>query len=831
MSMGAFRFAFRTLARDWKSGELNVLMLAVIVAVAALTAVGFFTSRVSEAVAVQAAEVLAADLRLQSSQPLSGHYALEAGQRGLRAANALSLVSVVFYGEKSQLTSLRAVDGNYPLRGAVRIADRPFERAYTTSAIPARGEIWADARLLATLNVSIGSMLNIGAASLRVSRVLDYRPDQGSTFAELAPNVLMNLADIPATQLVQPGSRVTYLMLFAGPREQVTSFKTYLETARKPGERLLDIAEASPQIRSSMDRAGRFLNLAGLVSVLLAAVAVAMAARRYAHRHLDNVALMKCLGASQSFIMRISALELVVLALICATVGTVGGFLGQQGLAWVLKDLIVGALPPPAIHSAYLGLVTAVAVLTGFALPPLLQLRVVPPLRVLRHDIEPPPLTHGVTAGLAIAAILAMLLWLVQDLELVLWVALGTAATLALLLLAGWLLVRSLARLRNAVGVAWRYGLANIARRGRESVVQVVAFGLGLMVLLLLAVVRNDLLEDWRASLPANAPNHFLVNIRPDDRHAVQEFLVARGATRPKMFPMIRARLTQINSKPTSALKFATDRGQGFAEREQNLTWAEEPQSDNRIVAGQWWSVRDAGKPLISIATEYQEELGLKLGDRLTFDVAGETLETTVASVRKVQWDSFQPNFFLILPPGVLAGAAGTYMTSVYLNPDQRRSLVDLVRRFPSVSIFDIDALLKQIREVGDKASLAVQYVFLFTLVAGITVLLAAIQATRDERRYESAMLRTLGASRRTVLLGVAAEFTALGLLSGVLAALGATIAGYFLATRLFNLQYTLDLWVWVLGIALGVLLVGISGTLATRSVVNYPPMATLRQG
>jgi len=828
--MNALRFALRTLSRDWKSGELNVLLLAVIVAVAALTAVGFFTNRVGQAVTVQAAQVLAADLRLQSGRPLDERYAAAAKARGLRTASALSLVSVIFHGEKSQLTSVRAVDAAYPLRGAVRIADQPFARARATRDSPAHGEIWPDSRLLATLSASVGSNLNVGAASLRVARVLDYRPDQGSTFAELAPNALMNLADIPATQLVQPGSRVTYLALFAGTRDQVATFKTYLEGARKPGERLLDIAEASPQVRSSADRAGRFLNLAGLVSVLLAAVAVAMAARRHAHRHIDSVALMKCIGASQRFILMVSVLELIALALICAMLGTLAGYVGQEVLAWLLKDLIVGELPAPALESAYLGLVTAVAVLTGFALPPLLQLRVVPPLRVLRHNVEPPPLAYGVTSGLAVGAILVMLLWLIKDLQLILWVALGTAATLALLLLAGWLLVRSLARLRGAVGVAWRYGFANIARRGRESIVQVVAFGLGLMVLLLLAVVRNDLLEDWRASLPANAPNQFLVNIRPDDRTAVQDFFVARGAERPRMYPMIRARLTHVNGKATSALKFKTDRGEGFAEREQNLTWADEPQRDNKIVAGRWWSERDAGKPLISIATEYQEDLGLKLGDRLTFDIAGETLETTVASVRKVQWDTFQPNFFLVLPPGVLAGAAGTYMTSVYLNPDQRRSLVDLVRQFPSVSIFDIDALLKQVRDVGDKASLAVQYVFLFTLVAGITVLLAAIQATRDERRYESAMLRTLGASRRTVLLGVAAEFTALGLLAGVLAALGATIAGYFLATRLFNLEYSLDMWVWTVGIVLGVLLVGISGTLATRSVVNHPPITTLRQ-
>src|SRR5262245_7936892 len=346
--MNALRFALRTLSRDWKSGELNVLLLAVIVAVAALTAVGFFTNRVSQAVTVQAAQVLAADLRLQSSRPLDGSYATAARAQGLRTASALSLVSVIFHDEKSQLTSVRAVDAAYPLRGAVRVAEQPFARGYATRDVPGRGEIWPDSRLLATLDASVGSILNVGAASLRVARVLDYRPDQGSTFAELAPNALMNLADIPATQLVQPGSRVTYLALFAGTRDQVATFKAYLEGARKAGERLLDIAEASPQVRSSTDRAGRFLNLAGLVSVLLAAVAVAMASRRYAHRHLDSVALMKCIGASQRFILIVSVLELIALAVICALIGTLVGYLGQEVLAWLLKDLIVGELPEPA---------------------------------------------------------------------------------------------------------------------------------------------------------------------------------------------------------------------------------------------------------------------------------------------------------------------------------------------------------------------------------------------------------------------------------------------------------------------------------------------------
>jgi len=397
------------------------------------------------------------------------------------------------------------------------------------------------------------------------------------------------------------------------------------------------------------------------------------------------------------------------------------------------------------------------------------------------------------------------------------------------LTVAGYGLVRLTGRLRGGVGVAWRYGLANVSRRGGDSVVQIVAFGLGLMVLLLLAVVRGDLLNDWRRSLPADAPNNFLINIRPEERQSLEQFLGKHGLGQPTMFPMVRARITAINSRPSESLKLHGDSGRGFLEREQNLTWSARLMEDNQVIAGVWWTAADTGKHLVSISTEYQEALQLKLGDKLSFDVAGEKLTVEVASVRKIRWDSFRPNFFLVFPPGLLDGAAGTYMTGVYLTPQQRPALADLVSRFPTISVFDVDAILKQIRDIMDRASLAVQYVFLFTLVAGVVVLLAAVQSTRDERRYESAMLRTLGASRGTVLQGVAAEFSALGFLSGTLAAFGATGIGWVLARRLFSLQYTLDPKVWVVGLVCGTILVGLSGTLATRRVVNTPPINTLR--
>jgi putative ABC transport system permease protein len=377
--------------------------------------------------------------------------------------------------------------------------------------------------------------------------------------------------------------------------------------------------------------------------------------------------------------------------------------------------------------------------------------------------------------------------------------------------------------------VAWRYGLANVSRRGTGSVVQIVAFGLGLMMLLLLAVVRGDLLADWRRSLPSDVPNNFLVNIRPDQRQSLQEFLTAHGLGTPQMYPMVRARITALNAQPAGSLKLKGDSARGFVEREQNLTWSADMMEDNQLMAGRWWTAADAGKPLVSISTEYADALHLQIGDHLSLDVAGEPLTVEVASIRKVRWDSFRPNFFLVFPPGLLDGAAGTYMTSLYLNAAQRLALADLVREFPTISVIDADAILKQIRDIMDRASLAVQYVFLFTLAAGVVVLLAAVQSTRDERRYESAMLRTLGASRGTVLQGVAAEFSALGFLSGTLAAFGATGVGWILARRLFSLEFTLDPWVWVTGLVCGTVLVGLSGTLATRSVVNTPPIVTLR--
>lgn len=829
--MNALAIAMRTLFREWKSGELGVLLLAITVAVAALTGVGFLVDRIGTAVDNQAGEVLAADLRLESPQPLSPSSLEEARKRGLQVASTTGMFSVVFNGDFSQLTAVRAVSPEYPLRGKVMLADEPFAKGEQVKGNPGRGEVWPDSRLAAALGASIGTELAIGASKFRVSRILISRPDQGGTFIDLAPSLLMNEDDIEATQLIQPGSRLTRARLFAGPRDEILSFAEWIKANKTDSERLLDVDETAPQIKNAMDRSGRFLSLASLVAVLLCAIAVAMAARRYVQRHLDSVALMKTLGATRGFTLTVSLTQLIFVGILAAILGSLIGYAAQAWLVVALKDLLKSELPPPGLAPLGIGFLTSIAVLGGFALPPLLNLSRTPALRVLRRDIGPPAPLVIFAFGPAVLAIGFLIWWVLRDVPIFLGFVVGLTAFVIVVAASGLLLVKLTNKLRGGVGVSWRYGIANLGRRRTESVVQLTAFAHGIMMLLLLAVVRNDLLNDWRRSLPADTPNFFFINIPPDEASNFEKFLADRGAERARALPMIRARMTHINGTPIDELKFEDERGERFATRDQNITWAKELGRDNEVTDGHWFTPEEYGKPLVSVSTEYMEELKLKIGDELQFDISGETRSAKISSVRKVKWDSFQPNFFLMFAPDLLEGSQGTWMTAAHMDGRNPKTIADLVRRFPSVSVFNVDELLGQVRSIIDKALAAVQSVFLFTLLAGLVVLVAAVQASREERRYESAMLRTLGANRSTVLKGLLAEFAALGVLSGTLASIGATIAGYFIAKNVLQIPYTLDPLVWIYGLAGGGLLVCFAGWLATRSVVNQPPVLTLRSG
>ena len=827
--MKAIAFALRSFRRELRSGEVLVLLFSVALAVAALTAVGFLTDRIGKAVARQANEVLAADLRLRSQEPIPETWRDKAQEFDLQTAETNTFPSVVFAGDLSALATIKAVSETYPLRGNVRVSDTLFGEQRVVDNTPARGKAWADGALLARINADVGDRLTVGSLELEVTAVLTYRPDQSMGFASLAPSLLINIEDIAASGLISEGSRVGYALLVAGNEDAVNEFDAAIQPELPDAVRSSNREESSERAYRAADRAQRFLSLTAVISLLLSAVAVAMSARRFAHRRMDTVALMKSLGATQRFVISVSVVQLVLLGVLGVVIGSIIGFVAEEILTRILADLIASDLPDIGIMPVVLASGSAMVLLVGFVLPSLIQLRNTPPLRVLRHDVMPPAPSRMLVAGLALAAVAALLYRSVGDAQM-LAILLGGIVVIAIALyLVGRGLVATMGHFRSGVGVAWRYGLANVARRGRDSAIQVVAFGLGLTVLLLLTIVRTDLLEGWRQTLDEDAPNHFMINIQPHELESVANIYRSAGIEPPEFVPMIRARMSTINDVSVKDREYPDPGGKWMANREANLSFASNLSASNEIVEGEWWPADYDGPPLVSIEEEAALETGLTIGDRMTFIVAGREVDATIGSVRKINWDSFQPNFFMVFSPGALDGLPTTYIASLRLEKEQQPVLVTLVRTHPSISIIDLDSILQQIRGIVQKASLAVQAVFVFTLAAGIAVLFAAVQSTIDERRFESAILRALGARKRTVFAGVMAEFAALGAAAGILASAGASILAAIVATRLFELPYEFNPLLWVTGVAAGIFVVCASGFVAARGAVNAAPVDVLR--
>jgi putative ABC transport system permease protein len=826
----ALVFALRSFGRELRSGEVLVLLAAVALAVSALTAVGFLTDRIGKAVTRQANEVLAADLRLRSQERVPQEWSDLAHDYGLETAETLAFPSVVFAGDENALATIKVVSESYPLRGSVRVSDTLFGEQRVVEGIPAPGEVWADGALLARVAADVGDTLAVGELDLRVTAVLTYRPDQSIGFASLAPSLLLNIDDISSSGLIGEGSRVAYALLVAGDETAVADFNDAIQDILPESVRVRSQEDSSERAYNAADRAQRFLSLTAVISLLLSAVAVAMSARRFTHRRMDTVALMKSLGATQGFVISVALIQLTMLGVLGIVAGSVVGFAAQEMLSRILIDLMQQSdLPGASVSPIILASSSAMVLLLGFALPSLIQLRNTPPLRVLRHDAMPPAPSRILVAGLALAAVAALLYRSVGDVRMLVILIGGIIVIAGLLYLVGRGLVALLGSARSGVGVAWRYGLANVARRGRDSAIQVVAFGLGITVLLLLTLVRTDLLEGWRQTLGDDVPNHFLINIQPHETESVAALFEKNGIAAPVFTPLVRARMTTINDESVKDREYPNEDGKWLANREANLSWAAEMSASNELIEGEWWPKDYSGPPLISIEEESAANAGLRIGDHLKFFIAGREVEAEITSTRKINWDSFQPNFFIVLSPGALDGMPTTFISSMRIADESRTMLIDLVRAHPSISVIDLGAILEQVRGIIDKASLAVQAIFMFTLAAGIAVLFAAVQSTIDERRFESAILRALGAKRRTVFSGVMAEFAALGTAAGVLASAGASVLAYLVATRLFELPYEFSPTIWLVGVTAGVLVVCISGYFAARGAVNARPADVLR--
>ena len=823
------RMALRLFMRDFRAGELTLIAVAVIIAVAGVTTVGFFTDRVQLALNRQANQLLGADLVISHDRALPIEMVQEAQRRQLSVTQMLRFPSMAVFGDKNVLADIKVVATGYPLRGEVRIADKLYGEERRAIGIPAPGTAWVDERILSQLGVAVDEKIVIGHNNLSIAAIMTQEPDAAVGFINAGPRVMVNEVDLAATGLVQTGSRIGYRLQIAGSADAVDDYREWVVAQMRPGQRIEGIRDARPEIRSALERAEKFLNIAALVSVLLAAMAIALAARRFLQRHLDACAMMRCLGASQGQLMRLYFVHFALLGLAASVIGCVIGALAQQALAYWLGSLVAVDLPRASLMPLMQGVVTGLALLLSFALPPIIALGRVPTMRVLRRDLGTPG-GFGVAGYLLGYAVIAgMIFWKASDVRLGTFVVIGFTGAMVVAGLVSWLLLKMLSGLRNS-GISWRFGIANLRRRPLGTIVQVIALGLGLMALLTLTLIRNDLLNAWQASLPADAPNRFLVNIQDDQVAPLTRFFAERKVAEPVMHPMIRGRLVKINERSVSAAAYADERAKRQIEREFNLSWAARLPKDNRILSGQWWPESGALPGQFSMEDGIALRLGVNLNDKLTFDIAGTPVSATVTSLRKVDWDSFNVNFFMIAPPGLLEGQPVSYVTSFYLPPRNGEMLTALIKQFPNLLVIDVAQVMAQVQKMITQVAKAIQFVFLFTLLAGLVVFYAAIASTQDDRIQQAAIMRTLGASRAQLTRAHLAEFAVTGALAGLIAAAGASGLGYVLAVKVLNLSYNFSPLAWLAGVVLGSVGITIAGYLGTRRVLATPPMLVLRE-
>ncbi|MDI9237717.1 FtsX-like permease family protein [Lysobacter sp. LF1] len=823
--------AWRQLRRDLAAGDVRILIAALVLAVLAVTAVGFVTDRAERALAMEANRLLGGDAVVRADTPITGAVREAADAPQLQRTETMELQTMIRVGERLQLGDLRALGEGFPLRGSFRIVDAGGAER-DAGRVPERGTVWMSRAGADTLGATLGDEIALGDSRFRLSALVVQEPDAALDYFNVAPKVFLNLADVSATGLVQEGSRIRYRLVVAGPAAAVEHFVATAKPALGRGQRLETISDARPEIRSALDRAGRFLGLAALVSVVLAAVAVAMAARRHSARHLSGTAVMRCLGATQRTLVGIQVGELLLLGVIASTIGVVIAFALQWAIGGWLAQALKLSIPPASWLPALQGYGVGLVVLMAFGAPPVLALRRVPALRVLRRDLDPTEPSAWLVAIAGLVGLGALLWWKAGSAALGLSMLVGIVATLAVLALLAWLLIVVVRRTRSRLRGSLRYGLANVSRRAGASIAQVSALGLGLMALLLLTFVRTDLLDRWQLALAEEAPNRFIVNVQDDQVADVRAFIAAQGVAPPTLFPMIRGRLVAHNGKPVTGKVYVEqgERAQRLAEREFNLSVTDRLRDDNRVTAGEFWTGRTPAKPEVSVEEDFAERLGWKIGDRVSFDIAGQPFSATITSLRSVDWESFRPNFFVIASPGSLDGFPASHITAVSVPPQRTRFTADLVERFPNLSVIDVDAVLKQVRSTADQVSTVVEVVFYFSLAAGLLVLMAAVSASQDERLLEGGVMRAIGGSRRQLRLAQASEFAAIGLLSGLTAAIAASVLAGVVATRVFDLPWEADWRLAAAGAAVGVLAALLAGLFATRRVLDAPPSVTLRE-
>ncbi|WP_228403665.1 ABC transporter permease [Diaphorobacter nitroreducens] len=829
------RLGWRTLWRDLRAGELRLLMVAVTLAVAALTSVGFFADRLQGGLARDALQLLGGDAVVASDNPTPVAFVEQARALGLTGVTTLSFPTMGrapdLQGGASRLVALKSVEPGYPLRGRLQVADAPQRPGIPTQSIPAQGEVWVDAPLLESLALQLGDFLLLGDTQLRITRIITLEPDRGAGFMNFAPRVMLNAMDLPATGLVQPASRITYRFAVAGTPDAVKRFTAWASAAAAEpgmrGVRVESLDSGRPEMRQTLDRAQKFLNLVALLAALLSAVAVALAARGFANEHLDAAALLRVLGQSQRTIAGAYVMEFALVGLFASALGVLLGFAVHHVFVLLLAGLVESALPAASLWPVAFGVGVGLTLMCAFGLPPVLQLAQVPPLRVIRRDLGNVRPTSLAVLGLGVAGFAALLLVVSRDWKLGA-IAVGGFAVAALLFAAlAWAAVGLLRKsVRETTAPRWLVlATRQIAARPAYAVVQVSSLAVGLLALVLLVLLRTDLIASWQRATPATAPNRFVINILPDQAEAFRQMLQRAGVAQYDWYPMFRGRLVAINDRPVGMDDYEDDRAKRLVDREFNLSNAHDAPEHNPIVGGRWTPDEHGA---VSVEEGIAKTLGLQLGDRLRFDIAGVQSEARITSLRQVDWSSMRANFFVMYPVAQMPDVPYTYLAA-YRAPQQPGFDNALVHAFPNITNVDMSATLAQVQGVLAQVIRAVEFLFAFTLAAGLVVLFAAVTATREERAREFAIMRAVGARASLLRQVQRAELAGVGLLAGFLASCVAVAVGWALARYVFDFSWTAQFWVPIAGALAGALLALAAGWWGLREVLRRPVVQTLR--
>lgn len=831
--MRNFLLAWSQCQSLWRAGALKVLVFALVLAVSAITAVGFFTERVESALSRQGALLLGGDLAVSADHEIPAVFTERAQKQGFAAVKTYEFPSMVVAGDSSQLVEIKAVGNNFPLRGDLTLGTAASDAGRVVKAAPAGGEAWIEPRLANALDLTVGDRITVGEKTLLVTAILLREPSRGGDMFSFAPRLMMNAEDLAATKLIQYGSRVKYQLLLSGDLKKIQQYHQQMKPGLGRGERIEDLRNARPEIKLALDKAEQFLGLSAMVSVILAMAAMLLSSMPYIRQSLDMFALMRCFGALQNTVLQVLAMQTLLIAFFSALLGIVIGYAAQIGLASLAGSLFVEALPPASFLPAVIGMAASLAMMLAVVVPHAWQMRKLTAMNILRRETLSQPMSAQVRFLPAALVMAAMVFWQAQDVK----IALSTIAAMIALCVVVFVFVYGLVHLakafirlspHNKTLSTIMIGVQGLKTRLALSTVQTIGFSMGLMVLMLLALIRGDLINNWQASLPADAPNRFVINVQPQQIDGVKQFFSEQQIIEASVFPMVRARLQKINHKLISSAQWKEERARRLAEREFNLSWADVMQSDNKLVAGRWWSADEYGKPYLSLEQDLAKTLGIQLGDQLSFDVAGTPLVLTVTSLRKVDWDTMRANFFAVTPPGVLDNFSANYISSFHLPLGADMPLNQLVKQYPNLTVIDVAALMQQVRGIMQKMSSTIEYVFIFSLITGVAVLYAALVAIRAERIAEATLMRVFGASRRQVSVAYFTEFALIGLIAALVATVAANLLAYYISVKVLDIPFQFNLTLAVAAMLVATTAIPLAAWSGLRAYLNIPPRQLL---